>query len=340
MYNYDVDVDGNAGRTIQKGATGPGETNLGKYQNWRTGVLATPLTLSGTVAVDIWAAIQGYQLNKAGIVTIYFRDYNGTTYTEIGSGTIYHNDWQAGSSSFVRRVILIPGLNYTVPAGNELEVKIIVGAIATSEMWFAYDTTTYQTLMNLSYVEPTYTAFYYMHNNPTPPTGDTNAQSPLTMDTTAPTATTLYNYDQDLDSDAGRRLQKTPQGLTETTLQKHQVWRSGALGSDLVLTGDAALELWAGAINFDQGKKGIVTAYLRDYNGISHTEIAHATAYAEDWQDGSATWVKRSILYSELNYTVPSGNELELFIVVENDSAGTMWFAYDTTTYPMVLKIP
>ena len=340
LYNYDVDVDPNLGRTIQKGGVGPGESDLSKYQNWRTGVLAEPLILSGTVAVDIWAAIQGYELNKAGVVTVYFRDYDGSSYTEIGQGTMYDSDWHAGTSNFVRKAILIPGFDYTIPAGNQLEVKFIVGAIATSEMWFVYDTTTYQSLMNLSYIVPTYNTLYYMHNNPTPSTADTDAQSPLTMDTAAPTATTLYNYDQNYDSDPGRGLQKTPKGLAENGLQKHQVWRTGALGSNLALAGDIGLDLWGGMINFDQDKTGIVTVYLRDYDGGSHTEVAHATVYAENWQDGSSTWVKRPILFPELDYTVSSGNELEVFMVVENDAAGDMWFAYDTTAYPMVLKIP
>ena len=106
--------------------------------------------LPGTVSVDIWGAIQNYQLNKAGIVTIYFRDYNGSTHTDIAHGTIFDNDWQGGvTGDFVRKVVLIPGFNYTVPAGNELEVKMIVGSVAGAEMWFAYDTQSRQSLINL-----------------------------------------------------------------------------------------------------------------------------------------------------------------------------------------------
>ena len=86
LYNYDQDVDSDIGRTIVKGAIGTGETDTKKYQDWRTGVLAEPLTLTGTIAVDIWGAIQSYQLDKAGIVTIYFRDYDGSTHTDIAQG--------------------------------------------------------------------------------------------------------------------------------------------------------------------------------------------------------------------------------------------------------------
>ncbi len=340
LYNYDVDVDTDLGRTIQKGGSGAGETDVGKYQAWRTGVLSQPLSLSGTIAVDIWGAIQNYQLDKAGIVTIYFRDYNGSTYTEIGQGTLFDVDWQAGPSSFVRKVILIPGFSYTVPAGNELEVKMIVGSLAAAEMWFAYDTTTYNAQVNLSYVEPTFTTFYYLHDNPTPPTGDRAAQATLPMNGTAPTAAILYNYDTDFDSDAGRKLQKTPLGLSETELSKHQVWRSGAVTGDLAITGDVTIDLWAGTISFDQDKLGVVTVYLRDYDGATHQEIGQGSVYVADWQAGSSTFVKRSIIIPEVSYTVSSGDELDVFVVVENQAAGDMWFAYDTTSHPAVVKIP
>ena len=344
LYSYDQDVDGNPGRTIVKGGIGTAETDTKKYQAWRTGVLSESLLLTGTVAVDLWGAIQQYQLDKAGIVTLFFRDYDGSSYTEIAQGTIYDNDWQAGSTGdLVRKVVLVPGFNYTVPAGNELELKMIVENIAASEMWFAYDTGAYQSLVNLSYTEPTYTTFYYLHNNPTPPVGDTNAQAVLPINVTGPTATgDLFNYDINYDSDAGRILQKTQLGLSENKLQKHQVWRSGYLINNLPLVGDVAVDLWAAIKDFGQAKTGIVTAYLRDYNSGTgaFTEIGHASVYAGDWQNGSSTWVKRSIVVPELNYTVPAGNELELFVIVEKDSADDMWFAYDTTSYPSVIKLP
>lgn len=340
LYNYDQDVDLNAGRTIGKGGLGVEETDPKKYQDWRTGVLSEPLTLSGTITVDIWAAIHQYQLDKAGIVNVYFRDYDGSTYTEVGDGAIFDTDWQGNVSDFVRKVGLFLGFNYTVPAGNELEVKITVGNLASAGMWFAYDTAAHQSLVNLSYQEPTYTTFYYLHNSPTPPTGDTNAQSPLPMDATASTSTTLYNYDQNYDADPGRTLQKTTLGVSTSQLQKHQVWRSGALGSALAIIGDVKIDLWAAIANYDQAKTGIVTVYLRDYDGVGHQEIGRASAYADDWQDGSTTWVGRSIIVPELDYTVPTGNEVEIFMVVENLADSAMWFAYDTTTYPTVLKIP
>ena len=71
-------------------------------------------------------ANQGYQLNKDGIVSVFPRDCDGGTYTEIGEATLYAVDWQGGPSSFVRKLVLVPGFDYTIPAGNELEVFVVV----------------------------------------------------------------------------------------------------------------------------------------------------------------------------------------------------------------------
>jgi len=181
---------------------------------------------------------------------------------------------------------------------------------------------------------------YYLHNNPTPPTGDTNAQAVLPMDTTAPTATTLYNYDMDRDSFAGLWISKGGSGPGETDPTKHQVWRSGNLTKSLPIMGTVTIDLWSAIKDFGQGKEGEVIIYLRDYNGSTYTEIGNGTLYEADWQGGSSTWVMKTITITGLNYTIPAGNELEVELIVGNDSGDNMWFAYDTTSYPSVVKNP
>ena len=39
--------------------------------------------------------------------------------------------------------------SYTIPAGNRLEVKLIVNGTAADNMWFAYDTTAYNSRLEL-----------------------------------------------------------------------------------------------------------------------------------------------------------------------------------------------
>ena len=342
FYNYDQDFDGNPGRTINKGGSGPYESDPGQYQVWRSGPLGAALTLSGTMAVDLWGSSQNFSQGHLGIATVYFRDYDGATHTEIGQGTIFTTDWQSGVvGDFVRKVILIPGFDYTIPAGNELEVKLIVDNTTGSELWFAYDSITRKSLVNLSYVEPVFTNVFYLHNNPSPPVGDTNAQAVLPMDTTTPTATTLYNYNQNHDTSDGRSLQRTSQGLGETNLRRHQIWRTDPLASDLVISGDITIDMYAASANYTQGRTGVLTGYLGDYNGTSTTAIGNASVYADDWQEGSTTFVHRPMFIPEVTYTVPAGNQLEFFLVAELQGFGNMWIAYDTVATPSTyLKLP
>ena len=87
--------------------------------------------------------------NKPGEVTVFLRNYNGSTYTEIANGTVLDSNWQGGTSTWRQKTIIITGVNYNVPAGNRLEVKLIVGANAGDDMWFAYDTTAYPSVLRI-----------------------------------------------------------------------------------------------------------------------------------------------------------------------------------------------
>ena len=181
---------------------------------------------------------------------------------------------------------------------------------------------------------------YCLHNNPTPPTGDTNSQADLPMDATAPTATTLYNYDQDKDSAAGRFLAKGGSGASESDLSKYQNWRTGALSQDHTINGVATFPFWSAIKDFGDGKQGEVQAFLRDYNGSSYTEITNGTLFVSDWQGGSSTWVQKTLAFPSVNYTVVAGNRLEVKIIVGGNSGDDMWFAWDTTAYNSTLQFP
>lgn len=181
---------------------------------------------------------------------------------------------------------------------------------------------------------------YYLHNSPTPPTGDTDSQAVLPLSTTSPTATTLYNYDQNRDAFPGLLVKISKLGSDETDLSKYQAWRSGVLSEAQRLIGTATIELWGAIEDFSQGKAGEVTIFLRDYNGSTYTEIGNGTAYDGDWQAGSTTWVKKTISISGLNYTISVGHELEVKLIVGTNAGSNMWFAYDTSSYPSVVKIP
>ncbi len=222
-------------------------------------------------------------------------------------------------------LILLAGLALVLMAGS---TGVTTGAFSNTEQ------STGNTLR--CWINPD----YYLHNNPTPPTGNTNTQAVLPMNTTAPTATTLYNYDTDRNSDVGLTIAKGGSGAGETDLTKYQAWRTAILSNNLPLMGTVTVDLWSAMKNFNDKKRGVVTIYLRNYNGSTYTEIGNGTLDLTQWSGGSATWVKRTITISGLNYTVPAGNMLEVKIIVGNSSGDDMWFAYDTTSYPSIIKTP
>ena len=84
-----------------------------------------------------------------------------------------------------------------------------------------------------------------------------------------------------------------------------------------------------------------MTLYLRDYDGASYTEIANASVFGENWQGGSNSFVEKTILIFDVDYTVPVNHQLEVRIVADTIKASkNMWFAYDTVSYPSVVNIP
>ena len=149
LYQYGS-PNNNDGLLLKGTNKGLSETDPSKYQVWRTGALAGPLLIEGDVLIDLWAAIRQFQPGQSGAVTAYLRDYDGAAYTEVAAGSVFFEDWQEGSSDFLKRTILIPNVNYTVPAGHELEARFIADTIkASKDMWFAYDTASYPSVINL-----------------------------------------------------------------------------------------------------------------------------------------------------------------------------------------------
>ena len=181
---------------------------------------------------------------------------------------------------------------------------------------------------------------WYLHNNPTPPVGDTASQANLPLDLGAPTASTLYNYDTDRDSSEGLSIDKGGSGATETDLGKYQAWRTAALTNGGCLVGSVTFTFWAAIKDYGDGKEGEVVVYLRDYNGSSYTEIGNGTEFRADWQSGSGSFVQATITITGLNYTIAANNMLEVKVIVGGSSADNMWIAYDTTSYTTNLDDP
>ena len=181
--------------------------------------------------------------------------------------------------------------------------------------------------------------FGYLHNNPTPPVGDTDSQLvlPLGSTTTAPTAAVLYNYDQDRDGDPGLFLPASS-GLGESDPTKYQIWSRSISGS-LQLQGQATLTLWSTIKDFETSKRGEVLAELLDCDAVGSgcVSIASGSLDFTPWNTGP-TWTERTMDLGAVNYTIATGRTLRIKLVTGPDSGDAIWFAYDTSSYPSVFK--
>ena len=339
LYNFDTNRDGNPGLFLDRTVNGLAETDYKKFQVWRSGALASPLTITGDVLVDIWAKLEVPTAGQIGVVVAYLRDYDaGVGYVEIADGAVYARDWHSNSTTFVERLGLIQGVGYTLSAGHQLELRLIIDDASSGDMELAYDIAEFTSLLNLSFVAPPASSLLYLHNNPTPPIGDTPPQPVLPMDSTAPTAAVLYNYDLP-GTKEGLELQTSALGLSEPS--EYQAWRTSTLASPLEISGDVFVDLWGAVRNYQVDFSGAINMYLRDYDGLGYTEIADGGIFAEDWQEGSGAFLNRTIIMPDVSYTVPAGNQLEIRLVVDTIKASKdMWFAYDTTAYPSVIRLP
>lgn len=157
-----------------------------------------------------------------------------------------------------------------------------------------------------------------------------------TLSTTAPTNTTLANYDSSRDSAAGLVLERSPSGVDETDSRKYQRWLSSTAGA--TLAGALELRLWSAMKDFSTSKAGAWVAYLRDCDskGASCKAISSATLSVK----GSSDWAQQTLSFGTIDYTVAAGRTLELKLMLGSAAEDSMWIAYDTTVYPSVLAAP
>ncbi|MFQ5966098.1 MAG: HD-GYP domain-containing protein [Acidimicrobiia bacterium] len=180
----------------------------------------------------------------------------------------------------------------------------------------------------------------YFHNDPSPPSTDTPSHVVLPMSSSTPTASQLYNYDDDRDEEPGLLIQKTGEGLGEFDPTKYQLW-SMSTGSGMNLEGQVTLRLWSTSKDFESDKAGEVVARLMDCDssGSGCTWLAQGSLALGSWNGGSSNWVSRTIDLGTISTSVGGGRTLRLKVVVGDSSDDDMWFAYDTSSLKSWLKI-
>lgn len=184
------------------------------------------------------------------------------------------------------------------------------------------------------------TITYYLHENPYPPLGDSTSAATLPMSGSAPSATTLYNYDTDMDSGPGIVIERGGSGAGETDADRYQSWIGPAAAAAFTIDGSVSLSVWSAVREFEEDKAATLAAYLRDCSGSACTLVGSATHSDADWQDGYTGWRPAGLTITTGTYTLAPGHWLELKLIVPNSSEDDLWFAYDTTTYDSHIRIP
>ena len=187
--------------------------------------------------------------------------------------------------------LTLENVDYIIPAGHLLEFRVIV-LEGADHCHFAYDTVTYSSGLSIPIIEPTSeTITYYLHNNPTPPTTDTDRQANLPMDESQPTAATLYNYDynQGYDESPGRKIEWSAGGPEPPELKEYQNWQATPYASATHLQGTVGVSLWGAPDGLNYDNPGSFRVFLRDYDPDSQTYIEIANA---DYSVEGGQWVE------------------------------------------------
>lgn len=179
---------------------------------------------------------------------------------------------------------------------------------------------------------------WYLHNNPTPPSGNTTAQFNLPLDDTAPTAGTLFNYDTNCDFRAGRSFVRGTGLVSENVVCRYATWRSAPLAAGRVLTGSAVLRVWARKTS-TLGVNPTLRAFLRvfdpstsDYTELGTANVTVAAGSTSPFAELTPAWTLAGAV-------VPAGCVVELKLVATGGTRNVE-IAHDTAAYGTRLQLP
>jgi hypothetical protein len=179
---------------------------------------------------------------------------------------------------------------------------------------------------------------WFLHNDPTPPTGSTPARSMLAMDEVPPTAGTLYNYDTNCDSRPGRQIQRSTGNVTESVTCRFATWRSAALAAARTLDGTATVSVWARKTG-SGGTNPTLRAFLRVFDPATSTYTELGAANATVTANGNQAWVEHDLTWSLTGVTVPAGRVIEVKIVATGGNRNVE-IAYDANNLASKLTLP
>jgi signal peptidase I len=215
---------------------------------------------------------------------------------------------------------------------------LLVGAAVLFSMHFsgaAFSATTANQSNSVTMTQPTK---YYLRSSGT---GNVTSSATLPITTTAPTATTLSNYDTNRNSAPGLTIQKGT-GLNEPDASKIQRWNLVAPAGGLTLTGTASLTVWSAMKDFDTSKSGHVAAglYHCDPTGSGCVSVGSAaTVSTTPWSAVVNGWSAKTWSFGAVNTTIAQSRILQVRVATLGGSGDDVMYAYATTAYPSAVSI-
>lgn len=183
----------------------------------------------------------------------------------------------------------------------------------------------------------------YLHNRPTPPTGNTTAQKNTPMTVDAPTASTLYQYSTNYYSNnAGRFVDKktTTSGESSTNFMANWVYQVPATTT---YNGTAELEIWVALKDLKCDKTVNFNVFLREKATSSTdtgTQFASGVGVAVPQGAVEPCNFRLITVTMPVNRTINTNQWIELKVTVLEATGDAGLFAYDTPAFESKLTLP
>jgi type II secretory pathway pseudopilin PulG len=185
-----------------------------------------------------------------------------------------------------------------------------------------------------------------LHNNPSPPVGDTTAQPEMAMNLSSISGSVLYKYSTNYYpvGEGGRYIENKLGGATETeTDRKFMANWIYQVPDKAKFNGTVTLKLWMARQGFNCGGPAHIRAFLRDKKNpddAGGTPLATGNGVMVPTGITSCGFQQVTVTMTLANVDVQKSRYLELKITNQTTPTHPVLIAYDTTQYPSSLKLP
>ena len=142
LANFDPGRDITPGLLLERTPNGLAETDEAKFQHWQNEVGA--LTISGIPTLVLWASLKDFDPTKVGVFTAYILDCPSWGYDCTTLVAVEHAFQLRPTDSWVETMINFPEVEYEIPEGRALGIKIVVSSKSEDDLLFAYDRLSYR----------------------------------------------------------------------------------------------------------------------------------------------------------------------------------------------------